>query len=528
MNAQRKEKLKRRLQESRARLLKAHPDFAGPLREMVFVATKDVFRISTNGTCIYFDPDWLQKLENASLDFILAHQLGHLKLRHFERPQYYRGDRFHLAADIVVNARLREMGWQAETQPGIGKIYCETFFPCRDGADLTAETAMGGVPFDPANLPEGKRRRYMIDSDRWWEASFDRGETGVVILCPDDPDPRDLSGEEDEGKKKRKRKPDEMLFQPTIVRTDIQPSEPPEPSQEQDQPWEMAAADAIQKLRSVMRDQSWSREQDGFQERLWQRPNRPGLDWKTLLRSFIKEDIYDYSFSPPDRRYQEDALFLPDFNVPEKHVKDVLFMVDTSGSVTDEMLNAVCRELCCALEQFGGALSGALGIFDTKVRAVYPIQQTDDFRNIIPVGGGGTDYGCVFAWCDGRKTAPPSCVVIFTDGKADFPDVSAAREIPVLWLFTTETPPHRGGSSRLFRMIQSGEKSRRKSDMFTQEQIVSMQQIHVPVKEYNHLSDDDYVAIEDFVGNYLVMHLDQDFKPDKEGEMCYSILDSLP
>ena len=64
--------------------------------------------------------------------------------------------------------------------------------------------------------------------------------------------------------------------------------------------------------------------------------------------------------------------------------------------------------------------------------------------------------------------------------------------------------------------------------MFTQEQIVSMQQIHVPVKEYNHLSDDDYVAIEDFVGNYLVMHLDQDFKPDKEGEMCYSILDSLP
>lgn len=125
--------------------------------------------------------------------------------------------------------------------------------------------------------------------------------------------------------------------------------------------------------------------------------------------------------------------------MPKENVKDVLFMVDTSGSVTDEMLNAVCRELGCALEQSGGALSGVMGFFDTKVRAAFPLRLVEEWRQIVPVGGGGTDYGCVFAWCGDRKTAPPSCVVIFTDGKADFPDVTAAREIPVLWLFTTKT-----------------------------------------------------------------------------------------
>ena len=45
MNAQRIGKLKLRLQKARAELLKSHPDFAQPLRELLFVATKDVYHI---------------------------------------------------------------------------------------------------------------------------------------------------------------------------------------------------------------------------------------------------------------------------------------------------------------------------------------------------------------------------------------------------------------------------------------------------------------------------------------------------
>ena len=440
MNAQRIEKLRYRIQEARARLLKAFPEFAQPLRELIYVATKDVNHISTNGTCIYFDPDWLQKLEDASLDFILAHQLGHIQLRHFERPTYYHGDRFHLAADIVVNARLRKMGWRFEKLPGIGNIYYETFFPRWDGADLTAEEAMDGVPFDPSSLPEGKRRKYMIDSDRWWDASSDRGENGVVILRPDDPDPFDLSaGNVSFGNKRRKKKPDELLFQPMVeVAVDKQcvTVEKPQP---QKQSWERTSAPSIQKLRTIKQEQRQTGEQDGFKERLWQKPNQPGLDWKTLLNSFIREDIYDYSFAPPDRRYQEDSLFLPDFNVPVERIKDVLFMVDTSASVTDRMLSTVYREISFALEQFDGGLSGVIGFFDTQVRKVCPFQQVEDLRSVVPVGGGGTNYDCVFAYCETLRENPPCCIVIFTDGEADFPSITVTQDIPVLWLFTKET-----------------------------------------------------------------------------------------
>ena len=132
-------------------------------------------------------------------------------------------------------------------------------------------------------------------------------------------------------------------------------------------------------------------------------------------------------------------MFLPDFNVPAESVKDVLFLVDTSGSVSEQMLSAVYRELSGALEQFDGSLSGVLGFFDTQVRKVCPFRQIDDLRAIVPVGGGGTDFDCVFSYCENRRDVPPCYIVIFTDGDAHFPDVSAARDIPVLWLFTKAT-----------------------------------------------------------------------------------------
>ena len=63
----------------------------------------------------------------------------------------------------------------------------------------------------------------------------------------------------------------------------------------------------------------------------------------------------------------------------------------------------------------------------------------------------------------------------------------------------------------------------------TKEQIAFMKKIGVPVRDYNNLSDDDWIAIENYVGDYLTLQcLDEKYNPNEEGKMCYSILDSLP
>ena len=135
---------------------------------------------------------------------------------------------------------------------------------------------------------------------------------------------------------------------------------------------------------------------------------------------------------------------LPDFNEKEDVVCDILFMVDTSGSISDEMLNAAYSEVKGAIDQFDGKLKGWLGFFDAEVTVPEPFGDGGELSRIKPAGGGGTDFGPIFDHVrrnmQGRL---PACIVILTDGYAPFPQKDAAMGIPVLWLLNNEqvTPP---------------------------------------------------------------------------------------
>ena len=57
MTPQRQKRLREQIRRSRARLMVSDPVLAMVLMYLRFVATKDVYRISTNGREILFDPD---------------------------------------------------------------------------------------------------------------------------------------------------------------------------------------------------------------------------------------------------------------------------------------------------------------------------------------------------------------------------------------------------------------------------------------------------------------------------------------
>ena len=70
-----------------------------------------------------------------------------------------------------------------------------------------------------------------------------------------------------------------------------------------------------------------------FANRMLMDLKKPQTDWRTILNSFVQEEIADYSFMPPDRRMDDCDFFLPDFNEKEDIVSDILFMIDTSASM---------------------------------------------------------------------------------------------------------------------------------------------------------------------------------------------------
>jgi predicted metal-dependent peptidase len=183
----------------------------------------------------------------------------------------------------------------------------------------------------------------------------------------------------------------------------------------------------------------------GFLKRLLGKITKPQKDWRTLLHEFVEEEVSDYSFNPPDRRYQDGDFFLPDFNDIIEVIKKMLFFMDTSGSIGDREMNVSYSEVAGAITQFNDRLSGWLGFFDHAIYGPWPFENVTDLLQIRPEGGGGTSFHIIFDKVKEMREKGDEIagVIILTDGYADWPPESIAEGIPVLWLINNEdvTPP---------------------------------------------------------------------------------------
>jgi predicted metal-dependent peptidase len=174
----------------------------------------------------------------------------------------------------------------------------------------------------------------------------------------------------------------------------------------------------------------------GLERRLQEMVYAPKVDWRTVLHDFIQNDRPDYDFSYPDRRFQGNII-LPSFqeNVYGDSVKNLWFVVDTSGSVTEQALTKAVHEVRAAMDQIG-KMSGSLSYFDEQVSEPVRFDDVDSLMDIKPVGGGGTSFQQIF---DSmvmyfEECEFPEVIIILTDGYAPFPDEEAALGIPVLWI----------------------------------------------------------------------------------------------
>ena len=422
MTERRIEKLKTLLQESRARLLESNPSFAILLMYLRFVAVQDMKKMSTDGVTVFFSPQFVEKLTNRELDYVLCHQVMHVVYGHLDaRVESERDlEDFHFACDIYINLHFSRAGFPLKRYTHLGELCCE--IPWNKEFLIVEKSEVEiyeALPLSLSYFDARTRNRYLVDEHSFWRGGYALGAKDVVIIdFPKLESESELQLQESDGMGTNGRKTEENGTDTDALKAYV--------------------------YSSLKVAGSGAGDETSLLTRALGKRKSATLDWRKLLIEFLQEEINDYSFSPPDRRYDDSPFFLPDFNEKDYIVKEILFMVDTSGSVCAEELTAAYNEMCGVVEQFNGKITGRLGFFDHVVHPAVDFQSVKDILSIAPQGGGGTSFHVIFdyirtAWEDKK----PSCVIIFTDGFAEFPLKEAAMGIPVFWILNNDeiTPP---------------------------------------------------------------------------------------
>lgn len=432
MTEQRKNRVRKKIQESRGRLLNTMPFFGLLLMYLKFVAVPGMKKISTNGKCIYFSPDFLEKLYEKELDYILCHQILHIVCGHIWRDRDLAGDDYHFACDIFLNLILEDYGYDEEKYPHLGYIY-RKMSGSVDFHDKTPLEIRDWLPFSLRVFDEATKSRFLKDSEYWWDFKDDNGSAGEIII-----DLPDITGRRIDGQG------GDSGLQDMLADLGDGEGEDGDSGNGDMQVWKDRAMSLATSLFNEDDEEDGVGQVPAFIQRMITKMKEPVLDWKRILNNFLQERIADYSFAPPDRRFLDTDFFLPDFNEKDFVTKEILFMVDTSGSVNDDALAAVYSEIRGATEQFSGKLTAKLGFFDTMVTEPIPFENVDDLLAIIPYGGGGTDFRVIFEYIQFELYDKlPACIVVFTDGDGPYPVESWAMGIPVLWILDNNkcTPP---------------------------------------------------------------------------------------
>ena len=461
LSDEKKKEYIKRLLLSRMRLLNNHGFFGLLLMHMVFSLSDTITETAcTDGVRIIFNPSFLEQLSDGELDFVMMHEILHVVLQHCLRDGDREPERFNIACDIVVNSIILQENKMDPKSISINQwgVSMHVAPNGKEGHEYTAEQVYEMLPKLP---PKPKKGAGSMSGNG--DGNGDGSGNGSGDGNGDGDGDGDGKGSGNgSGKGSGKGSGDgdgdsKGSFALGRAKKEKQ-NGLGKASWDDHGQWGMLEDDDT--LRDVwvkqldetceaikIRDPSNSR---GllplFAQRMLDQLKDPQTDWREILNAFVQMEINDYSFSPPDRRYQDSPFFLPDFNElgESNQVNDILFMIDTSASISDKMMTAAYSEVKGAIDQFDGNLKGWLGFFDAAIIEPVPFESVDEFLAIRPAGGGGTDFQIIFEYVHQHmEDNMPVCIIIMTDGYAPFPQEHLAKGIPVLWLINNEvvTPP---------------------------------------------------------------------------------------
>ena len=361
----------------------------------------------TNGRDDYYGVEFIKKLTDKELRFVVAHETGHKMFRHmttWEKLVKLDSGLANQAMDHVVNLLLKEID------------------PTEDliAMPVHKDGPLKGHPMGLADPQfKGMHTKQVFDILRKQE----EGESGGD---------GEGEGESGSGEAKGRGEGRGNGGHGGFDEHDHESGKGLTPKEQQE-----LERDIDQAIRQGVIAASRSRNANGAGNALLtvEELLRPKVDWRAVLREFVKLQCAGRdtsSWRRPNRRLLGEDIYMP--SMSSEKVESLVLAIDTSGSIGTKELTAVLSEVQGIAEEVKPEAVHVL-YWDTAVvsheeyqgGAVAMITQSTR-----PVGGGGTAPSCVPRFLK-DKGIKPECVIVFTDGEVGN-DWGNDWPAPTLWL----------------------------------------------------------------------------------------------
>ena len=150
-------------------------------------------------------------------------------------------------------------------------------------------------------------------------------------------------------------------------------------------------------------------------ERLIRQATDPVMPWRELIQTNLTSAIRtDYSWMRPSRRGWHMDAIMPGMTPGEEI--DVVVAIDMSGSISDRQAQQFLGEIGGMMDSFDGYKVHVF-CFDTDTYNPqdFSSENMETIEEYQPMGGGGTDFDCIFKYLK-DNAIDPKRLIVFTDG----------------------------------------------------------------------------------------------------------------
>jgi len=391
-----------KLIKARIALMRQEPFFGTLCLHLTMEENDWVPTAGTDGDKFYYNYEFVNSLPENQLLAVLIHEVIHAAMGHIWRRSKREKHRWNFAADYATNWLIQKNGY---TLPP-GCLISEKY------ADMNAETIYTKIPptkfiticpFCGGKIGKSKQKQSEGKGGGQKQNQKKQGKGN--------------------GRGKTKGRGQASTPSHKCCSSHVFWDKPggkqlsPREQKRLERKWKAAVEDAVAK--------SKGKTPAGFKRMVEEL--QPKEDWRKILATYLSTSTTDFDFMKRDRRMLGSPFYLPDLG-DEEQLENIIFVLDTSGSISSSELNNFVSEVRGLMKYFPRAKGWVMDC-DASVGQVFELEKMKQVRHFY--GGGGTSHVPVFKEIKKREWNP-KVVVCFTDLYTDFPGYTPPY--PVLWL----------------------------------------------------------------------------------------------